>query len=463
MALFKEEFPFSNEHSLNLDWILKKVKTFEDTIADYTERLTAFSNRLETVEGDVTNLQNSINAINSELASVSADVSDLKTTVAQHGTIIDSFQTTLTSIEERLTIIVNDITTLYANVDRVETESKNRDNALGTRVTLLESAVINPIYVQNAIVNAVAFGDDLRFAPVAPSTNLPYGMSWQGEAPYPFTYVPDEGFRIGDDYWNSKYLKIQTDCLQLSRNATYSVTVGVFNDGNYRDPYKVFTGSVRPEYGNPWIYFDNDEEFCFDITPGGVLCLAWRNGVPGNYEGKYIRYIKVIESSTPETEVHYNRREAVMIEAVNGLIQNAVPSSVINHYTDDIESTWYMSHEGSGTEEGVNVNVDFYDNGSTLKGNISLFSPYDDDAVGNGSSTTTTINVASLQIPKIQFPGYINQYVNLASGEMYSVYMNNGSTYIDTITIVHSFPATITPQSNGHFATIPIDTLLLMS
>lgn len=474
MALFKEEFPFSNEHALNLDWILKKVKEFEDTIADYTDRLTAFSNRLDTAEGNISSLQTSVNSISASLASVSSDVADLKTTVAQHGTIIDSFQTTLTSIEDRLTIIVNDITTLYANVDRVETESISRDNALGSRVTLLESAVINPITITEAKINHIPFGDDLRIAKVNSDTGLPYGWSWVGYGTKAYTYVPNRGLEIGSSYSNDTQINIATDCYQLSRNAKYSVTIGIFSAvADITDPYGTFNpvrvltfNNYAPEYGNPWQQLTNDTDYFgiqFKIRPNGVMELAFRDVSPGSLNGKYISYIKVIEASSAETEVHFNRKDGVYFNAVASMIASAVPSSSVTHYTDDIDSTWYPSWSGTGTEAPISANVDLYSDGKSIKGNISLFSPYDDDAIGNGSTTTDTIDVSSLEIPKVQFEGYTNQYVNMITGEMYSIYLTNGSTYLDEITIVHSFPATITPQSNGHFATIPIDTLVYMS
>ena len=285
-------------------------------------------------------------------------------------------------------------------------------------------------------------------------------MSWQGEGTQAFSYIPDEGFLIGDDYWNSKYLKIQTDCYQLQRNIQYDITVAVFNDGNYRDPYRVFTATVAPEYGNPWYYFDNSERFCCDITPGGILCLAWRNSIPDEYEGKYIRYISVVEHETgvdPDATVHFNRCDGIFSQAVADMISNAVVPVDTTHYVDEYSSTWFPTSEGVSTEDAVSATVNLWSFGKLASGNISLFSPSGDDPIGNGNSNSTSIDISDLELPKIANEGLVGQYVSVITGEQYNVYLTNGSDYCETLTITHSFPATITPQSNGHFATIPVN------
>lgn len=464
MGLF-EYLPYGNKHGLNLDEMIKVCNEVQATVEHYTEIVDGMESRVAALEGSVGGLQESVSIIRNQLNSVAGDVSDLQITIAQHGRIITSFQETLESIEGRLVIIVHDIETLYQNVDRVENESKSRDNQLGSRITLLEQATINPISVTNAKQNAVLFGSDLRFCAVDPDTGLPYGMSWQGETPQAFSYVPDEGFLIGDDYWNSKYLKIQTDCYQLQRNVQYDITVGVFNNGNYRDPYRVFTATVAPEYGNPWFYFDNSERFCCDITPGGVLCLAWRNSVPAEFEGKYIRYISVVEhtaGSDPDNTVHLNRCDGIMSQAVADMIANAAGDLPAPTRYHDVFDGWFPVYHGSGTviDTKIQVDIDLYQDLHTLTGNISLFSPYDDNPIANGSTLSTTIDVSDLNIPKVKQEGQAGQYVNMSTGEQYNILITNGTNYVDSITVTHSWIGDITPQSNGHFATININRLL---
>lgn len=464
MGLF-EYLPYGNKHGLNLDEMIKVCNEVQATVAHYTEIVDGMESRVSALEGSVGDLQETVSGIRTQLNSVAGDVNDLQITVAQHGRIITSFQETLESIEGRLVIIVRDIETLYQNVERVENESKARDNQLGSRVTLLEQATINPISVTDAKQNAVLFGSDLTLCAVDPDTDLPYGMSWHGSAPFSFSYVEGEGFLIADDYWNSKYLQINTYCVQLSRNVSYDITVAVFSSGNKRDPYHVFTATVQPEYGNQWTYFDNDEEFCVDITPGGLVCLAWRNGVPGEYEGKYIRYISVVEhtpGSEPDDTVHFNSCFGIMAQAVEDMIANAAGDLPTPTRYHDVFDGWFPVYHGSGTvvDAEVQVDVDLYKDLHTLTGNISLFSQYEDNPIANGSELSTTIDVSDLEIPKVKQEGQAGQYVNMSTGEQYNILITNGDDYVDSITVTHSWIGDITPQSNGHFATININRLL---
>ena len=464
MPLF-ENMPYTNFQDLNLDHIVTKIGQFESSLNEYKTRLDTFEASLTGLESNYSALSAQVTAIRTQLDSVASDVASLNTTVAQHGTIIDSFQTTLTSIEERLTIIVGDITTLYANIDRVETQSVQRDNALGARVTLLESAVINPITVTEALQNHVPFGEDLRIASVNPTTEMPYGFAWSNGRPANvFTYTPHRGILIGDNYDDSNFLVVQTDCYQLDRNASYSVTIGIFpwfwddtNEYGTFNPSKVLTCSgIRPEYGNYWNSMNGSSSMKVAIRPNGQLWIGYRGAIDSNLSGKYIGYIKLIEASSAETSVHLNREDGLYFKGIEAMISNAVPSSAEEHYNDDIETTWYPDWSGTGTESGVTATVNLWQNGKVGVGNISLFSPYEDDPIGNGEDNYVTVDISDLEIPKINNQGLVGQYVSVVTGEQYNVFLTNGTTYCDTMVITHSFPATITPQSNGHFATIPI-------
>lgn len=464
MGLF-EYLPYCNKHGLNLDEMIKVCNEVQATVAHYTEIVDGMESRVSALEGSVGDLQESVSGIRTQLNSVAGDVSDLQITVAQHGRIITSFQETLESIEGRLVIIVRDIETLYQNVERVENESKQRDNALGSRVTLLESAVINPITVTQALQNHIPYGDDLRIVEVDSSTGLPYGWSWVGSGTKAYTYVPNKGLQIGSSYSNDTQINIPTDCYQLSRNARYSVTIGIFSAvADITDPYGTFNpvrvltfSNYAPEYGNPWQQLTNDTDYFgiqFKIRPNGVMELAFRDVSPGSLNGKYISYIKVIEASSAETEVHFNRKDGVYFKAIESMIAAAVPSSVSADFNDDIETDWFADWSGIGTEEGITASIKIHQEGNTLFGNIALISPYDDDPIGNGNDTANTIDVSSMHIPKIKNSGFVGQYINLATGEQYDIQLINGADYVDEIVIAHNFPATITPQSNGHFATI---------
>ena len=190
------------------------------------------------------------------------------------------------------------------------------------------------------------------------------------------------------------------------------------------------------------------------VRPNGQLWIGYRGAVDSNLSGNYIGYIKLVESTTAETAVYLNRKDNIYFDAIASMISAAVPSSTSADFNDDIETDWFADWSGTGTEEGITASIKIHQDGNTLFGNIALISPYDDDPIGNGNDTANTIDVSSLHIPKIKNSGFVGQYINLATGEQYDIHLINGTDYVDEIVIAHNFPATITPQSNGHFATI---------
>ena len=462
MGLF-EYLPYGNKHGLNLDEMIKVCNEVQATVAHYTEIVDGMESRVTALEGSVGDLQESVSGIRTQLNSVAGDVNDLQITVAQHGRIITSFQETLESIEGRLVIIVHDIETLYQNVERVENESKQRDNALGSRVSLLESAVINPITVTQALKNHVPFGEDLRITSVNPTTQMPYGFLWSNGSPANvFTYTPNRGILIGDNYDDNNFLVINTDCYQLDRGAKYSVTIGIFpwywdvtNEYGTFNPARILKCSnIRPEYGSYWQDMTGSSSMKVAVRPNGQLWIGYRGAVDSNLSGNYIGYIKLIEADTAESTIYLNRQDGLYFKGIESMISNAVPSSTSEDYNDDIETDWFADWSGTGTESGITASIKLHQEGKTLFGAVALISPYGDDPIGNGNDISTTIDVSSLEIPKIKNSGFVGQYINLATGEQYDIQLINGTDYVDEIVIAHNFPATITPQSNGHFATI---------
>lgn len=441
---FYERLPFTNKHGLNEDWLIMTVKDCEAKVTEYTEIVNGLKAIVDEMDPRIT-------ALEENLASVAGDLHDVQVTLAEHGRIITSFQETLTSIENRLTIIVNDITTLYANVSRVENESKGRDNSLDARIRLLEAATIEPITVYNATDNKVAFGNDLRFANTDPDTGLPYGMTNTSGA---FSFVENEGFLIGENYDNSGYIEIATDAYQLQRNANYSITIGIFNDQSYRDPVKVVTwDSIPQEYGQSWTYSSDLTDLGVIITPGGAVQIAWRNNAPDTYEGKYIRYISVIEASTAVPVVQLNRSEGMVVKAAQGALDAAFGS-------EEFTSDWFPAWSGTGTEEAIDVLFNYATVGKLFFGQIALKSPYDDDPIGNGTGQTTEIDISSLDLPAVALEGLVGNYADTYTGQSFDVLFANDNDILDKIVIRHYWPGNIIPQSNGHFATINFLTVL---
>lgn len=445
---FYERLPFTNKHGLNEDWLISKVKECEAKVTEYTEIV----NELKAIVDDQ---EPRITALEESLASVSHDLGQVQETLAEHGRIITSFQGTLESIENRLVIIVNDITTLYANVSRVENESKGRDNSLSARIALLEAATINPITVTQALLNHIPFGNDLRNAPFKDSTQMPYGFWWSESEPASvFSYDPDHGILIGDHHDDTNFIGVTTDCYQLSRNAKYSVTIGVFTSADPKNPAYVLTcDNIAPEYGNYWQSVTGSSSIKVSVQPNGQFWLGYRDADDANMSGKYIGYIKLVESNTAETAVYLNNTQSIYMEAAKNYLTGS-------YGTETLSTDWFPVVAGSGTESAIDVTFNFAIMGPMLFGQIALVSPYNDDPIGNGVGQVTDIDISSMELPKVAIEGLAGTYADTYTGMCFDVLFTNGADYLDTLTIRHYWPGNIQPQSNGHFASVNFLTYL---
>ena len=61
MNRFAHEYPYTNMHELNLDWLLDQMKKLTKELEDLKK------NGLKPIEGEITNIDNSIIIINNEI------------------------------------------------------------------------------------------------------------------------------------------------------------------------------------------------------------------------------------------------------------------------------------------------------------------------------------------------------------------------------------------------------------
>ena len=72
------KFPFSNFHELNLDWILNKLKEFDETLKQFRSELDEFRQTLETATQQIETNKNDIAELNQKYTSLEARVKALE-------------------------------------------------------------------------------------------------------------------------------------------------------------------------------------------------------------------------------------------------------------------------------------------------------------------------------------------------------------------------------------------------
>ena len=115
------EYPYQNNHELNLDWILKKISEFEATFnswADTIENLQEALEDIEDWEGRISTLENEYNSMLSNLNDISAALDTLSNL---HNSDITRLQAEIDSINNELQHI--DVDAIYAYIN-------NRNNMI---------------------------------------------------------------------------------------------------------------------------------------------------------------------------------------------------------------------------------------------------------------------------------------------------------------------------------------------
>jgi hypothetical protein len=69
MGVF-EQFPYSNFHDLNLDWILKAMKEAVSSVDAFTGKVTELDNKVDDMQQEIAIVNSMIQQINSEIAKI---------------------------------------------------------------------------------------------------------------------------------------------------------------------------------------------------------------------------------------------------------------------------------------------------------------------------------------------------------------------------------------------------------
>ena len=242
MGLY-ENFPFVNQHGLNLDWMLKKIKELEDAENETSNAVTA-------LQGSVTTIETNITHIYEMLADI--DLSDIVSRI----TALEGEYTTLHNSLNNVTLrVVHDEELIEANTGNIATNTEdidnnnigsiNRDNALSARIAQLERATLHDIYNYYSDGNMLLFGSDLR--------NLP-------------SECKDGGFPINYGNKLNKHLAVGTETVRAWKLTSKGFEVDTTNSSY--DYYQM--GKFPPSLG---VVSPFTVTFC--VSTGGDATGTW--------------------------------------------------------------------------------------------------------------------------------------------------------------------------------------------
>lgn len=175
MPLF-EHMPYTNFENINLDWILKTIKTHQTDIDGLKSDVDGIKTTIINIQGDITTIQQQIGDI---------DVVELRRRLDALEADARSIHTSLTALTGRVTTTENNVATntsdIAENASDIEandTSSRQRDDALSARIENLERATIHDIYNYYGSKNLILFGSDLSNLPASCKDSDGYPFEW---------------------------------------------------------------------------------------------------------------------------------------------------------------------------------------------------------------------------------------------------------------------------------------------
>jgi len=438
MGLF-EFLPYSNKHGLNEDWLIRTTKQSEAKVAELDTKVDALDTRVETLEGATSTMQDDLTALAGRVSVNEGDISDLK--AADVG-----IKNRLDTAEGKISDLETGETGLASEIQRVDEESNTRDNNLGNRISLLESAVINPIDVYNASENMILAGDYLLGLPVPAGMKNPYNVnqdnnSWSYDQ---YGFYPTATWQ-NLDFDTTYTVPTSGGGHQLAHAITVTTvfmtkTNEVASAYNVADPQywtvdsKTFTSAdALQELSISGIYVD--------IRPEGTIRVHNRAG--DQTDGYRLVAIKAEKGDTA-SGINLNNRDqrllnfALTYGGAAGSATHFTGSQTfsLGALTTDPEITWVDG-------PFMTANLDLYKDGHIVSGkmNIVLGSGQTEAITMTEPDTTPkTIDVSSLHLPKMTVTGQpIGTYFDIVNRVQYKIYGTNGADYLASMTVYQYF------------------------
>lgn len=123
------QIPYTNTHELNLDWIIHKLKDFEQELAsieDYDPRISAVESAVTSINSSLATIRNSLTALNKRCNTLEDSIDDVKESI---NALYASVAMDIAAIQREVDSIRVQYTTLRAYIDvkdnSVLEESKN--------------------------------------------------------------------------------------------------------------------------------------------------------------------------------------------------------------------------------------------------------------------------------------------------------------------------------------------------
>lgn len=227
MPLF-EHMPYTNFENINLDWILKTIKTHQTDIDGLKSDVDGIKTTIINIQGDITTIQQQIGEFNIEELEARLDALEASDTTQN---------TDIASLKARLTTAEGNIQTNTNDIEDNDEASRGRDDALSARIRNLEQATIHDIYNYYSESNQLLFGSDLRhMAPVLDADGYPI-VAWgnktnasQAGTPETRSFKFVEGGMVADTSRASyDYYQVGQFTNGLGINGAYTVTLALVN------------------------------------------------------------------------------------------------------------------------------------------------------------------------------------------------------------------------------------------
>ena len=105
-------FPYTDYHDLNLDWLLKHISEIDIDLEDLKRRIKILEDWRIVIDGDIITINNTIDDHSRRIANIEGDIITINNTIDDHSRRI-------TNIEGDITTILNNSTTFYIDLDDI--------------------------------------------------------------------------------------------------------------------------------------------------------------------------------------------------------------------------------------------------------------------------------------------------------------------------------------------------------